>query len=126
MTARLAVLAMIVTSAAAVTWAATGRHVFTKYESIEERSDPPRSDDPFAAAGFYDGAPARVVHVKAFHFGLLPSAGSVVDKHVVSLATVAAPLWFLTFASAWRRRSSRRRARRSAGFRRPFTCDHCK
>ncbi len=126
MITRLAALAMIVTSVAALTWAATGRHVFTKYESIEERSDPPRSDDPFAAAGFYDGAPARVVHVKAFHFGLLPSAGSVLDKHIVSLATVSAPLWLLTFASAWRRRSSRRSARRPTGPRRPFICHHCK
>lgn len=124
--ARLAALAVLVTAIAALTWLATGRHVFTKYEAIEERANPPAADDPFAAAGFYDGnTVAQVTHVDAFHFGLLPSAGSVLDKHVISLVTVAAPLWALTLVFAWRRRSKRRRLHGSTPPPRRFTCYHC-
>lgn len=124
--AKIAVLAAIVTVGAAVTWTATGGHVFTKYESVEEIADPPAADDPFAAAGFYDDAPAtRVVRAEGFHFGLLPASRSPFDKHAMSLTTVAAPLWILAVARVWRGRSRRRRGRGAVHPPRSFTCRHC-
>ena len=85
----------------------------------------PEPDDPLAAAGFYDGAPAsRIVSVQAFHFGLLPATPPIVDKHFVSVTTVAAPIWAVALLYAWRSRS--RRTDASTRRRRPMTCHYCR
>lgn len=125
--AQLAAIAMIVTVIAAALWVATGRHTFTKYESIEEESFTPAPDDPFAAAGFYDGdAMSRASRVDAFHFGLLPAAGSLFDKHLVSLITVALPFWAVAVVVSMRRhRVTARRIDSVPGRGLPSGCRNC-
>lgn len=106
----LAILSVVVTVAAAVLWQATGGDYYTKFQVVETVVREVDPDDPFAAAGFYDDAPVReTVTRDAFRFGLLPTPQGVLDRHAISVASFAGPLWIATFAVfGWRRWRRRR------------------
>ena len=109
-------LAVIATSGAVILWWATGRHAITKYRVIERVRLQVDPDDPFAATGFYDGE-GRVGFVgkDEFHLGIFPEPAGLLDKHVVSVMTIAMPPWAAFGISAWLARRSRRSRRRGGG-----------
>ena len=104
-------LAVFVSLAALSTWAATGRHYYTKVEVVEQVELVVDPDDPFADTGLYDDEPqTETVTRDEFHLGLLPVPQSLLDKHVVSVMTLAGPVWVLALAAMWwERRTNRRR-----------------
>lgn len=90
------IAALIVSGACLILWQATGGDAFTRYEVVEEVAVEGADDDPLAAAGFYEGTERTETQVRdEFRFGLLPAADRFPDKHLVSVATVAAPFWLL-------------------------------
>lgn len=91
-----------------VTWQATGGDWYTKYEVVEQVEVKLDASDPLVAAGFYDGVTStRTVTRDEFRLGLLPTAAGLLDKHVVSVASINGPLWLLGLGLFWfeRRRS---------------------
>ncbi len=110
------VLPVLVTVGALGLWASTNYHAYTKYEVVERVAIEVDEDDPFAGTGLFEGkggAPVyQTVQRESFHFGILPTPQGLLDKHIVSVLTVVAPVWFLSLAFlglvAWR---LRRRAR---------------
>ena len=102
-------VALILTGAALVTWAATGRHAYTKYEVVERVEVDIPEDDLLAQAGFYEGsAEVRIVRTDGFHMGLFPVPQGLFDKHMVSVMTVVLPVWILFGIVTWRLRGPRR------------------
>lgn len=88
--------ALIVTIASLVTWRVTGGDYYTKFELIEQIESPVDPDDPLAGSGFYDGeARTETVVTPGLRFGLLPTPNGIFDKHILSVATLAAPPWVL-------------------------------
>lgn len=107
---RLVTFAIVVTVAAVVTWQATGGDYYTKFETIEQIEKPIDPADPLAAAGFYDGdSQTETVIRKDFRLGLLPTPTGLFDKHMLSVASIASPVWLVTLAGLWL--TYRRRAR---------------
>ncbi len=87
---------VIMSVASLITWQATGGDWYTKYEVVEQVEVEPDANDPLAAAGFYEGnTTTETVSRDEFHFGLLPTSAGLLDKHVVSVASVNGPLWLL-------------------------------
>jgi hypothetical protein len=113
------VVPVLVTIGALGLWASTNYHAYTKYEVVERVPVEVDEEDPFAGTGLFegeDGAPVyQTVQRESFHFGILPTPQGLFDKHMASVVTVVAPVWFLSLAFlglvAWRHR---RRARASA------------
>ena len=104
-----ALIAAILTGAALLTWTATGRHAYTKYQVVERVEVDIPEDDPLAQAGFYDGsAEVQIVRRDEFHMGLFPVPQGLFDKHMVSVVTVVLPVWILFGFVAWRLRGPRR------------------
>ena len=98
-------LAVFITLAALSAWAATGRHYYTKFEVVEQVEAAVDPDDPFADTGLYDDEfQTETVTRDEFHLGLLPVPQSLLDKHVVSVMTLAGPVWVLVLAVMWRER----------------------
>lgn len=101
--------AAIITVASLALWVATGRHAYTKFvvvERVEATIDP---DDPFAATGFYDdSAPTETITRDEFHLGLLPVPERLIDKHMLSVASLTGAVWLVALPAAWliRRRRS--------------------
>ena len=112
--ARLAIgLAVVVTSATLVTWLTTGGDYYTKYQVVEEVATPLDADDPFAAAGFYEGSSQTQTLVRnEFRFGLLPTPQGVFDKHAMSVTSIAFPSWIIAAGVAWWPQLRRKRRRR--------------
>ncbi len=97
--------AALVTLAAFAAWLATDRHAYTKFEVVERVEVPVAAGDPLAAAGFYeDGKNVQTVRRPEFHLGLLPTPQRLLDKHIVSVLTIAAPAWMVTAVLLWPRR----------------------
>ncbi|MBD3257283.1 hypothetical protein GF377_02530 [candidate division GN15 bacterium] len=106
------ILVAVLTLTVVVTWQATGGDWYTKYQVVEQVTAKADPDDPLVAAGFYDdGATTKTVTRDEFRLGLLPTPSGVFDKHAVSVASIAGPLWLLGLGVFWydRRRSRRGR-----------------
>jgi len=91
----LVALATLLTLGSLGGWAATGRHVFTKYQvPVEAEKDP-----LLAGTGFYDDETGGgVVRMKdEFHFGLLPAG--LLGKDAFALLSVTGPAWAAAFAA---------------------------
>jgi len=94
--------ALLFTLAVLVLWKATGGDYYTKYQIIEQVEKPVDPNDPLAAAGFYDGQTrVETIQRDTFRFGLLPAPTGLFDKHIISVVSLAAPVWFFTLASLW-------------------------
>ncbi len=104
--------ALLVTAGAVVTWMATGRHYYTKFEVVERVEEPVADDDPFAATGFYDGGSVETtVRRDEFHLGLFPTPQGVLDKHALSVASILGPVWGLVLGIIlWQNRRRKRAA----------------
>ena len=101
--------AFILTVAALALWIATGRHAYTKFVVVERVEIDVDPDDPFLETGFYDdAAPTETVARDEFHFGLLPVPERLIDKHILSVASISGVVWFIAVPVAWltRRRGS--------------------
>lgn len=110
------VLAAVCTAAALALWIATDRHAYTKFEVVERVEVPVPEDDLLAGTGFYEGGvQVSTERRKEFHLGLLPTPAGLVDKHWLSVPTLAVPPWVVAMVLmfAQRRRRRRRRAARS-------------
>ncbi len=108
------VLALLVTAASLVTWIGTGGDWYTKFEVVEQVEVEPAADDPLVAAGFYDGnTVTRTVTRDEFRLGLLPIPTGLLDKHALSVATLAGPFWGLALVAVWLGKR-RRRGRQAA------------
>ena len=109
------ILALVVTVASLVTWQATGGDWYTKFEVVEQVELKPDASDPLAAAGFYDGETVtRTESRDEFRLGLLPTPSGLLDRHILSVATLTGPLWALGLAAFWfgRRRHKLQESRR--------------
>jgi hypothetical protein len=98
------VLALIGTAAVVSTWALTGRHYYTKFRVVETVEQEVDANDPFAGTGFYDeddSGQTKTVVRDEFHLGLLPVPQGIFDKHMVSVVSIAVPLWGLAAVAAW-------------------------
>lgn len=95
-------------------WMATGRHVYTKFEVVENVEAPADPDDPLAGTGFYDddAKVKRTVRRDEFHLGLLPAPQGILDKHWLSVSTTLGAVWVVVLLAGWRARG---RKRTSAG-----------
>lgn len=103
-------LAFLITLASIITWQLTGGDYYTKFVVIEEIEHPVDANDPLAAAGFYEDQSAKQIAVRnEFHLGLLPTATGLFEKHIIAVATIAAPVWIIALGLLWlqRRKSSR-------------------
>ncbi|MBD3220571.1 hypothetical protein GF314_04970 [bacterium] len=101
----LLIASLVVTAAAIVLWLATGGDAYTKYRVVETVAREVDPDDPLAAAGFYDEDATETTSRDEFRFGLLPTPQGLFDRHVVSVATFAGPMWAVTIAAfIWSRR----------------------
>ena len=93
------------TIASVVTWQITGGDWYTKYEIVELVESKPNQEDPLVAAGFYDGSIIiETVRRDEFRLGLLPTPAGIFDKHVLSVTSVAGPLWALLLSVVWYQR----------------------
>lgn len=114
-TIRLAIgVSLVVTIAAFVTWQVTGGDYYTKFEVIEQIESQVNPDDPLAGTGFYDDdSKKETVVQQGLRFGLLPTPNGLLDKHLISVASVATPPWMIVFGLVLvdRRRRKSRRAR---------------
>ena len=95
-------VAVALTAASLLLWQATGGDYYTKYEVVEKVARQIDPDDPLAQAGFYD-TEARVETVTRsdFRFGLLPTPSGLLDKHMVSVASISGPVWGLALGLIW-------------------------
>jgi hypothetical protein len=99
---RLIALAVIVSSLTLVTWMATGRHSYTKFEVVERVEVPVDASDPLAGTGFYDDASTQTtVKRDEFHLGLLPTPQGLLDKHALSVVSILAPTWGVCLPLIW-------------------------
>jgi hypothetical protein len=72
---------------------------FTVVQQVEAKAD---ADDPLAAAGFYDGGTmTRTESRDEFRLELLPTPSGLLDKHALSVVTLAGPLGVLGLAAFW-------------------------
>jgi len=103
-------VAIAVTLATVVVWQATGGDYYTKFEVVEEADVQVDRDDPLAAAGFYEGDSSKqVVTRDEFRLGLLPTPEGLLDKHVVSVASISGPVWLAAIGLAWWSRRKERK-----------------
>lgn len=109
---KILVVALLITAAVVVLWQATGGDYYTKYQVVEEVTRNADAEDPFAEAGLYDGASAtETVSRDAFRFGLLPTAGGILDKHALSVVSLTAPTWLVAFGAVWWTRRKQKQER---------------
>lgn len=103
-------IAIAVTFATIALWQATGGDYYTKFRIVEEVEKEVAQDDPLAEAGFYeDTQPTETVVRDDFRFGLLPTPNKLIDKHLLSVASITMPTWIAAFVILWfvRRRDKR-------------------
>jgi hypothetical protein len=94
--------AAAVTLSAIVVWQTTGGDWYTKYQVVEQVESEPDPNDPLVAAGFYDGgSTSQTLTRDEFRLGLLPTPAGILDKHAISVASVAGPVWALGLGVVW-------------------------
>jgi len=87
-------LVIAITFATLILWQITGGDYYTKYQVIKQVKVPLDQDDPLVAAGFYDeDYKIETVQEKGFRFGLFPTPSGLLDKHILSVISICAPLW---------------------------------
>jgi len=92
----IAVLALIITVASIIVWRATGGDYYTKFEVVEQVEIKLDQDDPLVAAGFYDDqVKTETSRRDEFRLGLLPTPSKLLDKHLLSVASLTLPVWTL-------------------------------
>jgi hypothetical protein len=101
-------LAVAISLATLVTWAATGRDAYTKFQVVESTSRAVDPTDPLAGTGFYENETAQeqIEVGDEFRLGLLPTPQGLFDKHLLSVSTILIPTWGV-WMLYWRRRSRR-------------------
>jgi hypothetical protein len=108
MTATARIILLTVTGLTAillVLWQATGGDYYTKYQVVEQVQKTVDPDDPLAAAGFYEGGTRTETVVRdEFRFGLLPTPRDILDKHSLSVVSIASPAWLVALFAVWRGR----------------------
>ncbi len=105
------VVSSLLTVASLGVWWATDRHAYTKFQVVVQEEVAIDEDDPFAAAGFFDGdTETRTVTRDEFHLGLIPVPQGLFDKHALSVASLSGPPWLATIALAFWLRWRRKRA----------------
>jgi len=107
--------AITLTLISIVAWQATGGDWYTKFEVVEQVESPLNPNDPLVVAGFYDNdTVTKTITREEFRFGLLPTPSGLLDKHAVSVISIAAPPWALALAILWyqKRRSNRQKLRK--------------
>ncbi len=98
----LIVFAGVVTVGTLVTWLATGRHYYTKFEIVENVEVPLEEDDPLAGTGFYDEDAAEVTVTRdEFHLGLLPTPQRLLDRHALSVISILGSTWGVCLTLLW-------------------------
>lgn len=103
-------VATAITLLALSVWAGTGRDAYTKFEVVEEVEKPVDANDPFAGTGFYDSSTKKeTVRRPEFRLGLLPTPAGLLDKHMLSVATLAGPVWGVTLLLLFLGRRERRK-----------------
>ena len=101
--------ATLVTLLALGLWVATGRDAYTKYEVVEEIQRPVDPNDPLAGTGFYENDMVKeVVRRPEFRLGLFPTPSGIFDKHILSVATLAAPFWAAAIVALFLQRRAKR------------------
>ena len=107
-----ALAALVISLATMVTWVATGRDAYTKFQVVERTTASVDADDPLAGTGFYEDEEAqeKIVVRDEFRLGLFPSPQGLFDKHMLSVATILGLTWGLWMA-AWLARRMRRASR---------------
>jgi len=105
MTKALVLTALAVTLVLATVWIATGAEGFTRFEVVERVQVPVAETDLLAGLDFYD-EPTReqTVERDEFRLGLFPAPSSLFDRHMLSVVSIATPLWLAALFVAWRRR----------------------
>ena len=104
----LPLLALLVSLATVGTWLVTGRHYYTKFEVVEQVRTSPADDDPLAGTGFYDdGGVETTQRREEFHLGLIPTPQGLLDKHILSVASILGPTWALPLILFWARNRRR-------------------
>ena len=98
----LILIAVVISLATVGTWLVTGRHYYTKFEVVEQVRTTPGDDDPLAGTGFYDDARVETTERRdEFHLGLLPTPQGLLDKHILSVASILGPTWALPMFLFW-------------------------
>ena len=70
----------------------------------------PWNDDPLAGTGFYDDARIETIERRdEFHLGLLPTPQGLLDKHILSVASILGPTWALPLFLLWVRTRRQKR-----------------
>lgn len=104
-----AIAALVITLATLVTWVATGRDAYTKFQIVERTKSSVDADDPLAGTGFYEdeAAQEKIVVRDEFHLGLFPTPQGLFDKHMLSVASILGLTWGVWLAAWLARRMSR-------------------
>lgn len=90
------VIASTVTLTTLTAWMATGRHAYTKFVVVERVTTPIDPSDPLAQAGFYDDSTmTQTVKRSEFHLGFLPVPERLLDKHMLSVASIVGVVWLI-------------------------------
>jgi len=86
---------ILITLAVLIAWQATGGDAYTKFTVVERVEVGTPSNDPLAGTGMFDDAQPRYETVRRdeFRLGLLPTPQGLFDKHAISVASVAGPVW---------------------------------
>jgi hypothetical protein len=101
-------LAVAISLATLLTWAATGRDAYTKFQVVESTTRAVDPSDPLAGTGFYadETAQEQVVVRDEFRLGLLPTPQGLFDKHLLSVSTILILTWGVWMLH-WRWRNRR-------------------
>lgn len=97
---------IFITVAMLIAWRATGGDAYTKFAVVERVEVRPQADDPLVGTGMFDDTEPRYETQRrdAFRLGLLPTPQGLFDKHVISVASVAGPVWVLFIGGWWLRK----------------------
>lgn len=105
----LLMVATLISVATVTLWFATGRHAYTKFSIVEKAEIAIDANDPLAGTGFYDDDTAETtVQRDTFRLGLLPTPQGLLDKHMLSVASVFGVTWGITLLLVWRGSRPRR------------------
>lgn len=94
---------LLVTLVVLAVWLGTGADAYTKFTVVEQRPRVIDENDPLAATGFYDDDAENLETVRRdeFRLGLLPTPQGLLDKHALSVASLAGPVWAGALLGLW-------------------------